>query len=110
RWLARLVHRQKTWFTPGSTMTNGQPPQPIFTGSKLDCYCFLPSVMAPDNRLHEQLLIAKDPVHFLWVVPITLAECEYIRAHDAGAFLDILDQEQHPLVLNEKRKSYVRGK
>jgi len=107
RWLAHLVHDQRTWFTPGSTMTNGQPPSPIFEGSDADCYFFMPSPLEPDNTLAEKLRIERETVTFLWLVPVTMAECEFIRNNGADKFFDILDKNDHPLELNERRESYI---
>jgi len=108
RWLAHLIHDQQTWLSPGSTMTNGQPPQPIFPGSVLDCFLFLSSIVQPDNSMPDRLILEGEPVELLWVVPISSAECEFIRNRDLNDFLDLLEQNGHPHTLDEKRKSYVK--
>ncbi len=110
RWLARLVHDQGTWLSSGSTMTNGQPPRPIFAASRLDCYFFLTPPLEPDNSLPQKLVLENQPVSFLWVIPITSVECDYIRKRGADDFLDILDRKDHPIVLDEERKLYVRAR
>ncbi|MEI7685338.1 MAG: suppressor of fused domain protein [Planctomycetota bacterium] len=107
RWLAHLVHDQSTWLSPGSTMTNGQPPQPIFEGSKLNCFVFLDSVVQPDAFLHDKLAIGGDPVDLLWVVPISEKEMHLIRNKGLDPFLDLLDANRHSHVLNALRRSYV---
>lgn len=107
RWLAHMVHDQATWLSPGSTMTNGQPPQPIFDGSVLDCFVFLDSVVQPDAFLRDKLVLDGDPVELLWVMPITTNEMNVIREQGLDAFLDLLDANRHPHVLNVRRRSYV---
>jgi hypothetical protein len=110
RWLAGLPHIQKTtWYGFGTTMTNGRPPRPIFDDSVLDCFLFLEPVVGRDNTLHEKLEVDDDPVALLWVVPITNAECQYILDRDLSDFLNLLDKKEHPFVLDEGRRSYVRG-
>jgi hypothetical protein len=107
RWLAHLIHDQQTWMSPGSTMTNGQPPVPIFESSVLDCYFFLAPPLEPDNSLPEKFVLKEDPVTFLWVVPITHVECEFIRQRGLDDFLGVLDKRAHPFVLDPQRKSYI---
>src|SRR5262245_53972354 len=111
RWLARLpLVQEGTWYSPGTTMTNGNPPRPIFDDSDLCCYLFLEPVVGRDNKLHEKLDVDGDPVALLWVVPITEAECQYILDRSPDDFLDLLDRKKHPFVLDEGRRSYVRAK
>jgi hypothetical protein len=108
QWLAGLPHDQEgTWYGHETTMTNGQPPQPIFAGSELDCFLFAPTPVVADHAVDERLSLEGDPFTFLHVVPITRAECDFILRHDHFAFRDILDERQHPFVLDERRRSYV---
>lgn len=109
RFLARLpLVQERTWYGYGTTMTNGNPPQPIFDDSNLSCYLFLQPVVGRDNTLHEKLEVDDDPVALLWVVPITEPECQYILDRSIGDFLNLLDRKEHPFVLDEGRRSYVR--
>jgi hypothetical protein len=110
RYLARNPHDQHSWMAYGTTMNNGQPPQPLFPSSVLDHLLFLPSLIEPDSGLPELLVLEGDPVSLLWVVPITAAECAFIQQRDVNEFLELLDRKQHSFVLDESRKSYVRRK
>ena len=111
RWLATLPHVQEgTWYGPGTTMTNGSPPCPIFDGSVLDNFLFLESIVSPDNTLPEWWILDDDPVGLLWVVPITDAERRFIQDRELSDFLELLDRKGHKHVLDEGRRSYVRGK
>jgi hypothetical protein len=111
RFLARLPHQQKTtWYAGGTTMTNGQPPQPIFEDSELACYLFLDPPLNKDDEVHKKLEIDDDAVAILWVVPITDAECQYIIDRNLGDFLELLDRKEHPFVLDEGRRSYVKSR
>lgn len=110
RWLAELPHVQEDiWYGFGTTMTNGQPPQPIFEGSQLDSYLFLNSRFANQMNLHEQLIIEGDPTTLLWVIPITNLERKYVMQRGINAFLDVLDRHGHDMILDEGRRSYIRA-
>jgi hypothetical protein len=106
RWLAHLVHDQQTWFSPGSTMTNGNPPRPIFEGSELTCYFFSMSPFEPDMNFADELQIDGEPLFVLWVVPLSTAECEYLRENE-DEFYALLDQNEHSVLLDDSRQSYV---
>jgi hypothetical protein len=111
RWLARLPHiQQGTWYAPGSTMTNGQPPQPIFEGSELSCFLFSQSIVVPDAAIQQKLVLEGDPTVMLWVVPITNLECQFILKRNLDEFYRVLDKKAHPLVLDEKRHSYIQAR
>lgn len=43
-------------------------------------------------------------------MPITDAERHYIMDRDLSDFLDLLDRKGHPHVLDEGRRSYVKGR
>lgn len=109
RYLASIPSEQDTWFSAGSTMTNGQPPQPIFEDSMLDCYVFLVPQLEGHNDLHTRLTIGDEGVFPLWVVPITQAECELIRDKGMQHFGIALSKNEHSLVLDESRQCYVSG-
>ena len=108
RFLARLPHQQETtWYSHGTTMTNGQPPQPIFDGTVLDCYLFLCS---PDQPDPGPWLQEDDLTMMLWVVPITELERDFIKKRDLDPFLEEYDKLPNSMLLNERRKSLVRRK
>lgn len=107
RWLAHLVHDQDTWISPGSTISNGRPPEPIFANSRLDNFLFLPPPAKFDKRLPRRLQIEGTPVSLLWVVPITTPERDFIIANGPWDFMDIMERNKHPLPLREGRVTYV---
>lgn len=108
QWLAQLpLVQATTWYGPGTTMTNGNPPQPIFDDSPLDCFLFLLPIVEGDNKLHEKLILEGDPTVLLWVVPISSAERRFIMERGLDPFLELLNANQHPFVLDPTRKSYV---
>lgn len=110
RFLAQLPYKQSTWFSYGSTMTNGQPPQPIFDGSVLDCYVFIPSIIKSDCEISKSVVIADAPLQVLWVVPITSAERQLVMDHGMDKFYELLNKYNHPLVVDQSRKCYVKRK
>lgn len=107
RWLAHFPHDQKTWIGSGHTIPNGNPPAPFFGSSALNTILLLPSIVQRDRTLSEQLTLEGDPVHFLWVVPITGAECKLKLDRGTNAILDLFGKHRHPHVFNPNRTSYV---
>lgn len=107
RWVAHFPHNQKTWIGMGHTIPNGNPPGPIWGSDVLDTILLLSTVVQADAALPEKLSIAGDPVDFLWVVPLTTAECNLKLEKGVGAILRIFDQHRHPHVFNPDRPSYV---
>ncbi len=112
RFLAKLPAQQggNTWYSFGTTMSNGNPPQPIFDGSNLDNYFFIDCVYLDDMQLGRKLTVDGDPAALIWAVPITSAECRLAIERGPGELLNLFDEKQHPLVLDENRSCYVQGK
>lgn len=110
RFLAQLPYKQNIWYSYGSTMTNGQPPRPIFDGSVLDCYVFMPSIIDTDCDIGKSVVIEGAPLQLLWVVPITSAERQLIMDQGMDAFYGLLNKHNHPLVVDQARKCYVKRK
>jgi len=108
RVMAHFPHDNKTWLGPGHTMPNGDPPAPLFEDTPdLDSLVFSASIVSPDNTLAERLVLNGDPVSFLWVVPITAAECEFKLQKGMDALYDLFDEVEHPHVFTGNRESYV---
>jgi hypothetical protein len=107
RWLAHFPHNAKSCLGYGHTVPNGDPPEPFWGSDVLDTILFLAPIVNKHQTLHEQLTIGGDPVHFLWVVPLTTAECHYKLKHGIGAMLDLFDKHRHPFLFDRARKSYV---
>ncbi|HEU0029087.1 MAG TPA: suppressor of fused domain protein [Kofleriaceae bacterium] len=104
RWLAEFPFLDQTWLGWGHTL---QMPEPILDGSPLTAFFFMTPVLARHQQLAEQLRIDSDPVELLVVHLLTTAEYEHKRAHGANAMLDLFDEHRYPLVLDERRASYV---
>lgn len=111
RWLATLPHTQRTtWYSYGTTMTNGQPPRPMFEDSDLDCFFFTHPIIERDDTMSEKLVLDGDPTDLLWVMPITEAECQFILDNEFKDFFELLERKQHPFILDEGRRSYVKDR
>jgi hypothetical protein len=106
RRLAHFPHDNRTWIHWGHTMPNGTPPEPL-PGTALDCFLFMPSILQPDFGLGDRLAWRDEPVHLVWCVPITTAECNLKLEQGADALYDLFDQRNHPLVFSGARESYV---
>jgi len=107
RWVAHFPHDAKSFLGHGHTMPNGNPPEPFWGSTELDTLFFLPPIVTKDQTLPSELQLEGDPVHFLWVVPLTSAECNFKLKNGFDAMLDLFQQHRHPHVFNPHRKSYV---
>jgi hypothetical protein len=107
RWVARFPHDQKTWLSYGHTLPNGNPPAPLWDTEVLETLLFMPTIVQRDQTLPKELVLAGDPVHFLWVVPLSTAECNLKLEQGFGAILDLFEKHHHPHVFDAARKSYV---
>jgi hypothetical protein len=107
RFLAHFPHDQRTWIGHGHTIPNGQPPVPLFEGSKLDTMLLCNSILSPDNSLPRLLTLDDCPVQLLWLIPITTAECNFKLRYGIDRLLEVFDRVDHPFLLEEKRRSYL---
>ena len=73
----------------------------------LDTIFLLPPLVKKDQDLGGELTLNGDAVQFLWVVPISSAECELKLDKGSGALLDVFTKNRHPRIFDSKRKSYV---
>lgn len=107
RWLAHFPHDSKSWLGNGHTMPNGNPPESFWGSADLDTFFFLPPIVKKDQTLPSELNLDGEPVYFLWVVPLTTAECNFKLTRGFDAMLDLFQQNRHPHVFDPHRKSYV---
>ena len=107
RWLAHFPHDQKTWIGAFHTIPNGNPPAPMWGSLILDTIFLLPPLVAKDVTLREDLILDGEGVDFLWVVPVTTAECNLKLEKGSDALLDLFQENRHPYVFDPNRKSYV---
>jgi hypothetical protein len=107
RWVARFPHDQKTWLSFGHTLPNGNPPAAFWGSEILDTLLFMPTIVHRDQKLPKELVLDGDPVHFLWVVPLSTPECNLKLAKGFGAILDLFEKNRHPHVFDPNRRSYV---
>ncbi|MGA2590050.1 MAG: suppressor of fused domain protein [Bryobacteraceae bacterium] len=107
RWLAHFPHDQKTSIGPGHTIPNGNPPAPFWGSSILDTILLIPPIVMRDLTLPKELILRGDPVHFLWVVPLTTPECNLKLAQGVEAIFELFQQNRHPHVFDPNRASYV---
>ncbi|HTV14301.1 MAG TPA: suppressor of fused domain protein [Acidobacteriaceae bacterium] len=107
RWVAHFPHASKSWLGHGHTMPNGNPPAPFWGTTDLDTLFFLPPIVRKDQTLPSELSLDGEPVHFLWVVPLTTAECNFKLTNGFNAMLDLFQQNRHPHVFDPHRTSYV---
>jgi len=107
RWVAHFPHDSKSWLGHGHTMPNGNPPVPFWGSAELDTLLFMPPIVTKDQTLPEELKLGGEEVHFLWLVPLTTAECNFKLEKGFEAILGLFQQHRHPHVFDPNRKSYV---
>jgi hypothetical protein len=107
RWLAHFPHSGRSFLGYGHTMPNGDPPAPFWGSTSLDTILFVPPIVKKDQALPSELSLAGQPVHFLWVVPLTTAECNYKLKNGFAAMMNLFQQNRHPHVFDPNRRSYV---
>jgi len=73
----------------------------------LDTLLFMPPIVKKDQTLPSELQLGGEPVHLLWVVPLTTAECNLKLEKGFEAILDLFQRHRHPHVFDPLRKSYV---
>lgn len=104
RWLATVPSIDDTWFGFGHRLPMPAPP---VAGTDFKTFLFLTPIIAPDQRIAETLAVAGDPVEILTVNLISDREYEMIKREGVDAFLDLLDENDHPPIFDPARKSYV---
>lgn len=106
RFMARFPFEYETWLAPGHTVPNGNPPQPIAPGSQLTTAFFLAPIGEPEG-FNDGLQLDGKPVHFLWLHPITDAECQFKLARGSDALLELMERRYLSPVLNLSRPSLI---
>jgi hypothetical protein len=107
RWVAHFPHNSQSFLGYGHTMPNGSPPAPFWGSTELDTLFFVPPIVMKDQTLPSELQLEGDPVHFLWVVPLTTAECNFKLKNGFEAMMNLFQERRHPHVFDPHRKSYV---
>jgi hypothetical protein len=67
----------------------------------------MPTIVKRDQKLPEALVLAGDPVHFLWVVPLSTRECNLKLEKGFDTVLGLFEQNRHPHAFDPARKSYI---
>ena len=108
RRIAHYPHDRQTWLGPCHTYQAEELLDLDGRGHTFAGVLFLPAPFTPDNRLPELLQLDGTPVKLLWVVPLTAAELELAQTRGTDALLDVLAKQEHPIVFDPGRESYVR--
>lgn len=107
RFLAHFAHDQKTWIGSFHTIPLGNASKKIMGSAALDTIFLLPPLVRKDQDLAKDLVLDGDGVEFVWVVPISAAECQLKLAKGSSALLDLFQENKHPYIYDPSRKSYV---
>lgn len=104
--LAHMPWRFGAWLGESHTIPNGDPPTPLAPGSNLTAALLLPPVFEPPD-FATGLILAGEPVNFLWLTFVTTAECEYKIQHGYEALMKKFEQANFPHVVNTARETLV---
>ncbi len=89
RWLktcARLPHEYDTWFGPGHTMPNGDPPEPFAPGTPLCGVIAITPFMLPEEA--QQVRPGSRAIQLLYMLPLTAAEMQFKLDEGSDALYD----------------------
>jgi hypothetical protein len=106
RFLAHFAHDQKTWIGAFHTIPMGDQTGTMCSAA-LDTIFLLPPIVQKDNDLAKDLILNGEAVQFLWVVPISAAECKIKLDKGSNALLDLFQENRHPYIFDPNRKSYA---
>lgn len=105
RFLAHFAHDQKTWIGAFHTIPLGK--RTMMGSGALDTIFLLPPLVVRDQDLAKDLVLNGEGVEFVWVVPISDAECKLKLEKGAGSLLNLFQQKKHPHIFDPTRASYV---
>jgi hypothetical protein len=106
-WVAHFPHNSKSFLGYGHTMPSGNPPAPFWGSAVLDTLLFLPPIVTKDPTLPAELKLGGQPVHFLWLVPLTGAQCDFKLQDGLEGLMNLFRQHRHPYVFDPQRNSYA---
>lgn len=104
--LAHMPWRFNTWLGESHTIPNGDPPAPFVEGSPLTTALLLPPIFEPPEFANG-LLLAGEPVHFLWLGFITTSECDFKLKDGYEALMRKFEEANFPHVVIPHRSSVV---
>jgi len=109
RWLkslARFPHEYETWLNTWHTIPNGDPPEPLASGTQLVGFMIAPP-MTTSTVFHTLLVPTLKNIHFHALIPLTSAEMEFKLKYGAEALMERLERAKITEVVNPARKSVV---
>lgn len=105
RWLAKLPTTDHTWLGHGHTVPMPTPP---LTFSPMRNVLLLPPIVRTDRELLRDVEVNGHRVGTLGVHLLHDAEYQMVKTTDGlNAFLDLLDEKDHPLVFAPERSSLL---
>jgi hypothetical protein len=105
RWLAKLPFAEGSWLGYGHTVPMPSPP---LDASPFSTFLLLPSPVAADRHLFDNLQRLGHGVETLVVHLLSDAEYDLVRSDEGlDVFLDLLDVHHYPPVFDPARPSYL---
>jgi hypothetical protein len=103
RLLAYFPHENETWFEPGQTVSNEEPPKPLAPGTALSCFTFLPTDFEPLSTTDGRR------VSFLEVFPLYQEERELVEKKGLAPLLRLLDKHHIGRTVDVTRKNVAES-
>jgi Suppressor of fused protein (SUFU) len=111
RWLkslARLPHQYNTWLSDAHTIPNGDPAEPLSTGTRLSGFIVLPSFELDPEQL--QLTLQDGRVIRFWsLLPLHADEMTFKLRKGADALIERLDERGVTSVVDSQRPSVAKA-
>jgi Suppressor of fused protein (SUFU) len=105
RWLAKLPNFDQFFLTSGSRVPMPEPP---LTFCDKRVFFFLQPTIRTDRQLLDDIVISGAEIQTLCVHMITATEHALAKTNDGlNQFLDLLDENEYPLIFDPARPSYV---
>jgi hypothetical protein len=108
KFLARFPHEYNTWFGPGHTIPNGDPPAPLAENTKLCCVLLVRPILFGED--FAQLEVNDDKtVSFLSLIPIYKEEMDFKLKRGTSALLERFRENGITELLDLERKNVCKS-
>jgi len=108
KFLARFPHEYNTWFGPGHTIPNGDPPMPFAENTKLCCALLVEPILYGQDFAHLKVNDTKT-VNFLSLIPIYTEEMDFKLKRGTSALLKRFNENGITEVLRLDRKNVCKS-
>jgi hypothetical protein len=105
--MARLPHEYETWFAPGHTIPNGDPPEPFGENTDMCCWMLMSPPFFPDEFASLQI-DSRKTINFLAMLPLYEEEVDFKLQRGAGELVDRLGQLSIDSLIDVRRDNVCK--